>query len=475
MPSIQEMRRLYAEGKLTGPQLQYFECPRPVEELYDTKSDPDEVKNLAKEPTHRATLARMREALFAWMRDTGDSGLLPEPMFDAIKRPNDRMAVTPPPILHVAEGELALSCPEPGASIRYRLDQRRAEERPCGIRLSYRDAKVHGKGLNQKGNQGISGWRDLKTWVSWEVDIPRAGRMPVHVVSACNGRGGSPYKLAVGDAVLDGVVQNTKGWYNHQPFKVGEIDVPKPGRYTVTLKPQPQNRTYSMNLLAVVIDGANLGADTGVPWQLYGKPFTVPNGATVWAQAARLGYPPSTVVEWTAGTPVPQATAYEARAHWRRALPPERVDALLKLKALDGAGDQALPAYEKALASGDPAMRYWAVLGLHTNCYGSSKDLGNQTLLPRFRALLKDPSPSVRIVAALAVGQRGQAAEALPILLDELETNPLGSGKHYAANAILQLGKVAKPALPQLQALRPGTKGYAARTMIHILRELEED
>jgi uncharacterized sulfatase len=474
MPSMREMRRLHAAGKLTGPQRQYFECPRPVEELYDTKTDPHEVRNLAGDPAYAKTLATMRKALFAWMREAGDFGLLPEPMFDAIKRPNDRMAVTPPPAFHVKANQLALSCAEPGASIRYRIDQRAADRRPRGIRLSYRDAKVHGKGLNQKGKQGITGWRDLKTWISWEVEIPRAGRMPIHVVSACNGRGGSPYKLSVGDAVLDGVVQNTKGWYSHQPFKVGEIDVPKPGRYTVTLKPQPQNRTYSMNLLTVVIDGANLEATTDTPWQLYSKPLAVPKGATVWAQAARLGYRPSTITEWTVGTPPPPATAYEARAHWRKALPPERVDALLGIKALDGTGASAVPAYEKALASGDPAMRYWAILGLHTNGYGSAKDLGNDALLPRFRALLKDPDASVRIVAALAVGQRGEPEKALPILLTELENNPLGSGKHYAANAILQLGKAAEPALPRLRALRPKTKGYASRTMIHIFRELED-
>ena len=40
MPTMQEMRRLFAEGKLKGPQLQYFERPKPIEELYDTTVDP---------------------------------------------------------------------------------------------------------------------------------------------------------------------------------------------------------------------------------------------------------------------------------------------------------------------------------------------------------------------------------------------------------------------------------------------------
>ena len=474
MPSMQEMRRLHAQGKLTGDQLQYFECPRPVEELYDTTTDPHEVRNLAGDPAHANTLSRLREALFAWMRDTGDFGLLPEPMFDALKRPADKKRATPPPVFTLAAGtpsRLALSCPEPGASLRYRIDQRAHEQRPRGIRLSYRTAKVHGKGLNRTPNQGIKGWRDIKTWLSWEVNIPRAGRLPIHVIAACKGRGGSPYKLAIGETVLQGVVQNTEGWYTHQPFLVGEVDIPKPGTYTVSIKPQPQNRTYSMNLLEVVIDGANLGADQRLPWQLYSEPVPVQKGCTVWAQACRLGFNNSKISEWTFGTPTPDAVPYEAAPHWRAGLPPARVNAILDLKALDGVGDRAMPAYQTALASPDPALRYWAVLGLHTACYGTAKDLGNDALLPRFRDLLKDPSASVRIAAAQAVGQRGEPERALPVLLRELKENPLASGKLYAATAIQQLGQGAAPALPELRALGSSLKGYPARMLTHIVRD----
>ena len=41
-PTMQEMRRLHAEGTLEGPQTQYFEPIKPVEEFYDTVADPDE-------------------------------------------------------------------------------------------------------------------------------------------------------------------------------------------------------------------------------------------------------------------------------------------------------------------------------------------------------------------------------------------------------------------------------------------------
>jgi len=45
---------------------------RVPEELYDFDRDPDALTNLARHPAHEADLGRMRVALRAWMRRTGD-------------------------------------------------------------------------------------------------------------------------------------------------------------------------------------------------------------------------------------------------------------------------------------------------------------------------------------------------------------------------------------------------------------------
>jgi hypothetical protein len=55
-----------------------FFGPKPVEELYDTRADPDNVTNLADRPDHRATLEAMRRQLRAWRLEVHDTGLLPE-------------------------------------------------------------------------------------------------------------------------------------------------------------------------------------------------------------------------------------------------------------------------------------------------------------------------------------------------------------------------------------------------------------
>lgn len=74
------MRRLYAEGKLTGPAAELMK-PFPAEQLYDTGADPHEIHNLADSdaPPHREALLRLRAALNTWLVETGDLGGWPEP------------------------------------------------------------------------------------------------------------------------------------------------------------------------------------------------------------------------------------------------------------------------------------------------------------------------------------------------------------------------------------------------------------
>ena len=78
MPTMQELRRLHAEGKLSEAAELFFRETKPVEELYDLKNDPHEIKNLADSPAHQAVLKRMRAAHQKWQDETRDLALLPE-------------------------------------------------------------------------------------------------------------------------------------------------------------------------------------------------------------------------------------------------------------------------------------------------------------------------------------------------------------------------------------------------------------
>jgi arylsulfatase A-like enzyme len=76
-PTTAVWKRMFDEGRL-DPVQQAFWQPRASEELYDLQADPDETKNLAADPAHRATLERMRQALDGHERATRDVGFMPE-------------------------------------------------------------------------------------------------------------------------------------------------------------------------------------------------------------------------------------------------------------------------------------------------------------------------------------------------------------------------------------------------------------
>ena len=128
MPTMREMRRLNAEGKLTGAQTLFFRPKKPVEELYDITTDPHEVRSLADDPAYRDVLERMRKAQEEWALQTGDLGLVPEAELQERVRPGGKWATTAAPTLAIdrrlSDGSaiVTIACPTPGASIAYTLD-----------------------------------------------------------------------------------------------------------------------------------------------------------------------------------------------------------------------------------------------------------------------------------------------------------------------------------------------------------------
>jgi uncharacterized sulfatase len=121
MPTMKEWRRLAKEDKLVGPQAIFFQPTKPVEELYDTQADPHEIHNLADDPKHAETLARLRIAHEKWREDTGDLGLIPEGELNAMRRPGGQWVTTADPQIEIASGLATIRSATDGASIAYRL------------------------------------------------------------------------------------------------------------------------------------------------------------------------------------------------------------------------------------------------------------------------------------------------------------------------------------------------------------------
>lgn len=79
------MRVLHAEGSWTSP---FLAETRPEEELYDLRSDPGELRNLAEDPASEPTLVALRAQLDQWIQKSGDRGAVDESLavdLDAVR------------------------------------------------------------------------------------------------------------------------------------------------------------------------------------------------------------------------------------------------------------------------------------------------------------------------------------------------------------------------------------------------------
>ena len=72
------MHILYAKGKLNPAQQLFMASTRSAEELYDLKTDPHEINNLAADPDHQETLHKFQAILDNWAEDTRDQGAVTE-------------------------------------------------------------------------------------------------------------------------------------------------------------------------------------------------------------------------------------------------------------------------------------------------------------------------------------------------------------------------------------------------------------
>ena len=122
-----EIYRLKAAGELTADQWQWSVGSKPVDELYDTKTDPDEVHNLAEDPKYGEKLSELRVALDSWTEQINDPLATPE--IEVIKTrvwpPNGKQPTTAKPQVEVTESDngirlVSLECATAGASVGYR-------------------------------------------------------------------------------------------------------------------------------------------------------------------------------------------------------------------------------------------------------------------------------------------------------------------------------------------------------------------
>ncbi|WP_422079359.1 sulfatase [Ulvibacterium sp.] len=96
MPLMQELNKLYAEGKLNETQSLWLKAPKPEEELYDLQNDPYELNNLVDRPELKDTLNHFRSVLGDWIKKTKDLGEYPENELISQWLPNGEQLRLPP-------------------------------------------------------------------------------------------------------------------------------------------------------------------------------------------------------------------------------------------------------------------------------------------------------------------------------------------------------------------------------------------
>ena len=122
--TMHEVYRVLESGNVPPTMWQWASKKKPVEELYDTESDPEEVHNLADDPNHAGTIERLRCALDNWLEEINDPLATDE--LDVLRTrvwpPNGEQPTTAEPTFSFdsASGLVTLSCDTPGASLGFR-------------------------------------------------------------------------------------------------------------------------------------------------------------------------------------------------------------------------------------------------------------------------------------------------------------------------------------------------------------------
>jgi N-sulfoglucosamine sulfohydrolase len=68
-----DLDSLHATGKLTPEQEDIFLAPRPSEELFDLRNDPEQFTNVSDNPDYATALAQMRQVMARWREQTADT------------------------------------------------------------------------------------------------------------------------------------------------------------------------------------------------------------------------------------------------------------------------------------------------------------------------------------------------------------------------------------------------------------------
>ncbi|MSR58049.1 MAG: hypothetical protein EXS05_10275 [Planctomycetaceae bacterium] len=118
-----------------------------------------------------------------------------------------------------------------------------------------RDVTIHGVQVQyeprpEKNTVGY--WTNPRDRVAWEFTLQTPGRFEVEILQGCGkDAGGSDVELSVDDQTLRFVVEDTGHFQNFVARKIGAVELDKPGRHTLRVKPLNKAGVAVMDLRQV--------------------------------------------------------------------------------------------------------------------------------------------------------------------------------------------------------------------------------
>ncbi|MEY2598501.1 MAG: Arylsulfatase [Verrucomicrobiota bacterium] len=228
-------------------------------ELFDLKADPGERQEVgAREP---GRVAAMRGKLEAWRREVGASMGRANPHFEPARWAACYEAMDVSQL--EAKGKASEMMQAGLRAWREAMDAydgrkgKGAAEAggPRGlVILEARNAEVHGTRVKyetpaQKDTVGF--WVDPLDWVSWDLEVPEAGRYAVEVLQGCGrGSAGSLVEVAVGEKAVRFHVEETGHFQRFVPRNVGVLELGA-GKATLSVKPVEKKGGAVMDLRRV--------------------------------------------------------------------------------------------------------------------------------------------------------------------------------------------------------------------------------
>ena len=130
------------------------------------------------------------------------------------------------------------------------------------VKLAAGEAIIHGEAIvcqTVDGLDNIACWTNPKEWIDWTFQVKKPGKFNVEVTLACEaGSKDSEYAVTVADQTVRGKVESTDGWYKFVDRTLpGVVELPKAGRYTLSVKATSMPNGAVMNLRTVTLKPAS--------------------------------------------------------------------------------------------------------------------------------------------------------------------------------------------------------------------------